>query len=281
MNKRLAVAVSGLALTLAACNRLDRPSQAVREGLSAPAANRQNKLQLLAVEEDRKLVKTVDLELRVRDSAAASASARTLATELGGYVSAMSSQRREGLLYSSITLRVPVATLDRAVDRLKALAEEVQREEMKSEDVTEQFVDLGARLKTLEATEVELRQLLAESRQRQQKADDIMAIYGKLTEIRSGIEQIKGQLQSMENLTTLATIHLQLVPAESGRPVVSDGWRPGETVRSSVRALLAVLRTIGDLVIGGVIVLGPLAAIVGAGVWIVLRLRRRARRENS
>jgi len=257
-----------LAFTMVACRQMDRPRGAVMESAAVPTR---------AANEERKLVKTVDLELRVRDAAAASASAQALASELGGYISAMSAQRHEGLLYSSLTLRIPVAKLDGAVDRLKELAEEVQRQEMKSEDVTDQYVDLGARLKTLEATEVELRQLLAESRQRQQKADDIMAIYGKLTEIRSGIEQIKGQLQAMENLTTLATIHLQLVPAESARPVVSDGWHPGQTVRSSVRALLAVLRTIGDLVIGAVIVLGPLAAIVGTGVWIVLRLLRRRR----
>lgn len=230
-----------------------------------------------AAEEDRKLVKTVDLDLIVGDTAVTSEKARALATELGGYVSDMSANRREGLLYCTMTLRVPVARLDSAVDRLKALADEIRRQEMKSEDVTDRYVDLGARLKTLEATETELRQLLAESRQRQQKADDIMAIYGKLTEIRSAIEQIKGQLQSMENLTTLATIHLELTPTESARPVVSDGWHPGQTVRNSVRTLLTILRGLGDVLIGAVIILAPLVAILGAVAWLVMRFLRRSR----
>jgi len=259
-----------LVLVVAACRR----DRAVLEASVAEAPALRSR-----AEEGRKLVKTVDLDLIVGDTGATSEKAQALAAELGGYVSAMSADRRAGLMYCSMTLRVPVGRLDDAVNRLKALAQEIRRQEMKSEDVTDQYVDLGARLKTLEATEIELRQLLAESRQRQQKADDIMAIYGKLTEIRSGIEQIKGQLQSMDNLTTLATIHLALVPAESARPVVSDGWHPAQTVRNSVRALLAILRGIADVAIGAVIVLGPLVAIVGGGAWVVMRILRRRRRD--
>jgi hypothetical protein len=45
--------------------------------------------------------------------------------ELGGYVSAMSADRRAGLMYCSMTLRVPVGRLDDAVNRLKALAQEI------------------------------------------------------------------------------------------------------------------------------------------------------------
>ncbi len=225
----------------------------------------------------RKLIKTVDIQMLVADTAKAAREAQLLAVSLGGYVANMTAQRQNGLLHYSITLRVPVERLDAALERIRRLGEQIERESVRSEDVTEQFVDLGARLTTLRATERELLELLSEARERGQKLEDVMAVYRQLTEIRTSIEQIQGQLKVLTTLTTLSTINLELLPAEAGKPLVEE-WRPAETLRASARALVKLLQALVDLAIWLLVTVLPVVALLALLIWALLRLRRRFRR---
>ena len=118
------------------------------------------------------------------------------------------------------------------------------------QDVTEQWVDLDARLRTLQATEQELLALLAESRKRGQKLQDIMAVYRELTGIRSQIEQLEGQLKSLDQLAALSAIDVTLRPEESARSRSwRKGWRPRRLDAPSFRMLVSALTGIANLAI--------------------------------
>jgi uncharacterized protein DUF4349 len=224
----------------------------------------------------RKLIRTVNLQLEVRDTEKVSAQVQALATRLGGYVSGSNGQRREELMYYTLTLRVPVERMDEALKAIRALAIRVNQEHQQVDDVTDQYVDLDARMRTLEATETELRALLAESRQRARKVEEIMAVYQQLIEVRSQIEQIRTQLNSFDKLAAFSTINLELVPTEAARPVVaSDEWRPGDTLRGSARTLVGFLRWLVDAVIYTLIVLLPIGLVIAAVVLGVRWLWKR------
>lgn len=230
----------------------------------------------------RKLIKTVVLELRAEDTRAVSEAMQELAAELGGFVGSMSSRRQGEVFHYSLVLRVPVDRLDDALARIKGMDVELDRETVQSEDVTDRFVDLEARLRTLRATETELQGLLAESRQRDYDVEDVMAVYRQLTEIRTQIEQIQGQLQVLGDRTSLATVHVELHPTETARPVVSDRWRPGDTAKRALRGLLTALRFLGDVVIVVAIAVLPVVVVVvlpvALVVWLLVRRARRRRR---
>ena len=229
----------------------------------------------------RKLVKTVDLVLRVPDTRRSAERLQRLAVGLGGYLAAMSAERRGELLHYSLTLRVPVERLDEAVAAIEREADRVDRHSVRTEDVTERWVDLSARLKTLRATEEELQKLLAESRQRGQDVEDIMAVYGKLTEIRSSIESMQGQLLALEGLATLSTVNVQLDPTEGARPLVDEGWQPSETVRRAFRGLVRALQGLADLAIVLLVVGVPLLLLLVLPLWMALRLARRWLRRRA
>ena len=225
----------------------------------------------------RKLIKTVDLHLRVEDTEAAAEQVQALAREISGYVAAVNAHRRGSLLHYQITIKVPVKQLEAVVGRIKALAVEVQRENLKTEDVTDRFVDLEARLRSLHATETELQGLLAESRSRGHKVKDIMAIYDQLTEIRTRIEQLQAKLNSLDNLTTYSTVNLSLTPTEAARPIVADRWLPSATARSSFRTLLRTLQSLADFLIIFVIVWLPIGVLIAVPLWLMYKLWRRVR----
>jgi hypothetical protein len=223
----------------------------------------------------RKLVRTVDLRLEVKDSAAVARQIETLITRMGGYVAASNAQRQGELLTYTLTVRVPVDRYDQTLAGIRGYAVRIDREHGQVEDVTDQYVDLDARRRTLEATETELRGLLAESRQRGRKVGEIMEVYQQLIEVRTQIEQIQGQMNTFDKAAALSTINVELVPTEAAKPVADDAWQPSDTVRSSLRSLLGFLRWLLDFLIYALIVLLPVALVIVAAVLAVRWLWRR------
>lgn len=229
----------------------------------------------------RKLIRRVELDLVVRDTERAAREAEALAERFEGFVEESSAQRSGDLMYYTMKLRVPEPRLGEALAVLKKGADRIDREQIGTEDVTSQYVDLTARMSTLKATEVELRALLAESRSRGRKVDEIMQVYAQLTEIRTQIEQIEGQVRAFDRLAALSTIQLRLSPTEAAKPVAAPGWHPLDTVRSAFRSLVALAR-------GGVevaIFLGVVVLPVIAVLWLLLKgalaLLRRLRRRRE
>jgi hypothetical protein len=224
----------------------------------------------------RKLVRTVQIEAVVAEVDSASRRAQELAIAAGGYVAQVDAHLENGVPFARISLRVPVDRLDGALASLRKLAVRIEREQQGVQDVTEQWVDLDARIRTLKATEKELLALLSESRRRGQKLQDIMAVYRELTGIRSQIEQIEAQLKSLDQLASLSTLDLTLRPIESAKPVVAHGWRPGDTARESFRALVTALTGVANLAIFLGIAVLPIAALVIVPlIWLVRRARLR------
>lgn len=229
---------------------------------------------------ERRVVRNAELSLIVADTPAAADRLVELADTLGGYASDIRADRWDELMHYRIVLRVPAARLDQALAAVKALAVRVENEALQTEDVTEQVVDLEARLKTLVATEAELQALLAESRSRRSDVEEIMAIYRELVGIRTQIEQSRGQLEMIESRVALSTITIQLRPEAGSGPLVGERWRPGGTVRSAVRTLVDVLQGIADMAIYVAIVLVPLAVILAAPFVLFALLRRRRTRKG-
>jgi hypothetical protein len=229
---------------------------------------------------ERRVIRNAALSLIVSDPPSAAERLVRLADSLDGYTSDLAANRREELLYYRIVLRIPASRLDQALAAIKALAVRVEREEFSAEDVTRRYVDLDARLRTLVATETELQALLAESRSRGSSAEEIMAIFRELTEIRTRIEQTQGELELLESQVALSTITVELSPEAGSGPIVGERWRPGATVREAVRTLLTALRVLADLLIYAAVVLVPILAVLAVPVLILFYLLRRALRRK-
>jgi hypothetical protein len=224
----------------------------------------------------RKLIRRLDLALVVRDTEGTANQLQSLAASMGGYISDLNASRGLDVLRYEITLRVPVERLDAAREAIRRMALRVEHEQMSTEDVTGQFVDLEARLRSLRATEDELRELLAESRERARKVSEVMEIYTNLTEVRTQIEQIQGQLNQLQGQVSFSTIHLTLEPDAGSKPIVTEGgWRPGETTRNAFRNLVGFLQWVVDLVIVLVINGIPIMLVILVPVLLLRKAWKR------
>ncbi|MCY3749496.1 MAG: DUF4349 domain-containing protein [Chloroflexi bacterium] len=110
---------------------------------------------------------------------------------------------------STVILRVPVEQFDEARRLVRELGSEVVFEGVGGRDVTAEFTDLEARLRTAQATERQLLDILATAR----TVSDTLEVQRELLEVRSRIEVLQGQLNLLANQTDLATITVRLHPA--------------------------------------------------------------------
>jgi hypothetical protein len=214
----------------------------------------------------RSIVRRADLDLSVADTDEAAGRITALAERMGGYVDDLSARRRDELVFYELTIRVPTARFGEAMAELKDLASRVETETRSTEDVTDQVVDLEARLQTLRGVEAELRGLLADSRRQNRDVAAIMEIYRQLTEIRTQIEQLVARLANLERETALSAIRVTLSPDAAVRPILADDWRPGQTVREAFAMLVGVLQGLADVAIFTGVFLLPLALLAGVVV---------------
>jgi Domain of unknown function (DUF4349) len=189
--------------------------------------------------------------------------ASTIATALGGFVSSSNAMTRSGAL----TLRVPASKFDRARARLTELGVQTVHEQIHGQDVTAQFVDLKARLRILQAREAALVALLRKAT----SLSTILRLQNAVDDVRTQIEQLRGQVNLINDRTAFATITLSM--REQGQSAAPSADRPSLT-HAWTAAVAGFLRVISFVVIGlGYVV--PLAAIGAGAGWVVVRLRRR------
>lgn len=234
--------------------------------------------------EERLIIRTGDLSLLVEDTEESATKIEALALELGGFVVNSNSWRVNEQLHATITIRVPAESFDEARRRLKEGALEVQSENISAQDVTEEYVDLEARLTYLEETEGELRELLRSAQERGEKAEGILAIYRELSDIGIQVEQTKGRMQYLERSAAMSALTVTLTPEEEVR-VVEPGWDWLRTVRESLRDLVNALQFLADIATRFIITLLPILIIIALPFallgWLVwLWRRRRAKKEG-
>jgi hypothetical protein len=100
------------------------------------------------------------------------------------------------------TLRVPADQLEAATAELKSLGR-VESESQSGEEVTEQYIDLEARLTNARNTELRLTDLL---RQRTGKLSDVLAVEKSIDEVRNSIERMEAEKKNLGNRVDFATL---------------------------------------------------------------------------
>lgn len=178
-------------------------------------------------------------------------------------------------LRAYVVVTVPTAKYAAFLDEAVKLGRVLYQSE-NTDDVTQQHIDLQARLGNLQAEQARLRQLFAKAG----NVRDMLAVESELARVQGDIESLQGQIAYLERQAARATVTLELTEPQ---PIVSPtgtDWGVKTALTDSVRAFVTTLNTL-------IVLLGPLVAIaifVGLPVWLVVWLvmrwirRRRALR---
>ena len=223
-----------------------------------------------ALDPTRALILTASISMRASDPWSAADRAQSIASSLGGDVMSLSQSGTGEQRSASMTLRVPADKFNDALRALRSLSDvEVLSSSVDSKDVTEQFVDLEARLRAKQAEETRYLALLA----RADKIEDILRIDQSLNAVRTQIEQLTGQLNSMKSRTTFSTISVSVTPAGLAPLTDPKVYDPTRTVERAIAALGIMFRVVADLTIW-LLVFGWIPLLVLAAAVAARRFRR-------
>jgi hypothetical protein len=230
------------------------------------------------------VIRSANLTLVVKDPAATAREIRDLAEEMGGFVVFsniyQTSYNGGTTTQASLNIRVPSERLDEALERLRGMSgEPPRREEVRGEDVTQQYVDLKSRLRNLEATEEQLLEIMEAATE----TEDVLRVFEQLQGIREQIEVLKGQIQYFEDAARLASIQIELIPDELAQPLQIGRWQPQGTAKEALEALIRTLQLLANLAIWLVIYVTPVLLVIFGPMALVIRavLRRTRRRKAA
>jgi hypothetical protein len=180
--------------------------------------------------------------------------------------------------YVNMVIRLPAAHFDEAMDAIGRMAAKGTTPTLTktADDVTDQYVDVKARLTSMEAARDRLQQIMSTA----QNTNDLLQAESLLTQREADIEALKGRMQFLEQSAALSSITITLQPYVLSQPV-DTSWHPAETLREAVNALLNSLRGFGDFLIIFIVSVLPwllLLALFFYGVYRLIRgLTRRMR----
>jgi hypothetical protein len=177
--------------------------------------------QIDQLDTERMIVRTGNLRMVVDDIAITLEEITGMAEGSGGYVVSSNIWKEEERYVGVISIRIPTEQFDSTMRALRELAVEVVADETSSQDVTEEYIDLEAKLRNLEATEEQLLLIM----QQAVDVEDILEVQRELTNVRDEIERTIGRMQYLEQTTETSLISVQLTQSKLDVQFTAYGGR--------------------------------------------------------
>lgn len=198
----------------------------------------------------RMVVQNSYLSLLVQDVVSTRKQITEYATSLGGYMVSAETTNPTDAPSATVTVRVPSSSLEQTLDKFRGLGVKVVSENLVGTDVTDQYVDIDARIETLTKTKAAMESIL----DRANLISDLSSITQQIIGIQSQIDSLRGQQNSLAENAKFAKVTLYMSTDEIALPYApNDAFRPAVIFKLAVRALVTTLRSVAT-----------------AGIWIAV-----------
>jgi hypothetical protein len=227
---------------------------------------------------DRKIVKSADVTMEVDSPLDSQRKVSSIAGSRGGFVLTSESKRRESSdpnrqdLDISLVIRVPSAQFEAALAEIRGIGIRILQNKEAGQDVTEEFIDLEARINTQKGLESQFLQIMKQAN----KVADALEVQRQIAEVRNEIERLEGRRRFLDNNSSLSTITVNL---QSPRVIIVSTSGFGQTIKDSFADSMAVASSIVLFIIRATIVLLPILVMLVLPAALVARyFWHRARR---
>jgi hypothetical protein len=216
---------------------------------------------------DRKIIKNASVDMVVKNAENTIDKIKDITKANKGFVGNASVWETGGEKHGNISLRIPSDVFNVVLSSVKDLAVKVTREDVSTQDVTEQFIDLQAQLKNYKAEEAQYLKVL----NRAYTVEDILKVRKELNRVRGNIERMQGRINYLSRQISMSTISVSLT-SEADVKVLGIVWSPWLEIKAGVRDMLAGLIAFVNSLIAFVFKL-PLLILwitaIAALVWAV------------
>ncbi|MGA9772007.1 MAG: DUF4349 domain-containing protein [Blastocatellia bacterium] len=224
---------------------------------------------------DRKIIRNGELSIEIDSPTDGLSRITAIAESLGGFIVTSEMKQNGGRNQSNtnqsvtVVARVPSSQFEAAMERIRNIGSHVLQQKISGQDVTEEYLDLEAQIRTKKALEAQFLEIMKQAK----KVSEALEVQNELASVRTAIEQLEGRRRFLENQSAFSTITSTLqMPA----PVVTattTGFGHsikealGDGVDTAASILLGLIRLF--------IVLIPVALFIGLPMWFIWRVVRR------
>ncbi len=196
--------------------------------------------------EDRLVVEESSMSLVVKSVREVSDQIIDHAKSVGGYMVSSTLTSPEEAPFATVIVRVPADNFRATLDHFRSLAVKVTSERILGTDVTDEYVDIEARLATLEKTKAKFEEIMDEATEIQ----DMMNGQRQLIYIQDQIDNLTRRQKYLEQTAKLAKITVYLSTDEYALPYApSETFRPAVIFKLAVRSLVGALRGLAKALI--------------------------------
>ncbi|HSL87999.1 MAG TPA: DUF4349 domain-containing protein [Ignavibacteriaceae bacterium] len=151
---------------------------------------------------DRKIIKEGNIRFETSSVKETQSFIKQTLQALGGYIGDENVFDYKYRIEHNITVRVPENKFDLLVEKISEIAEKIDSKNINSKDVTEEFIDVEARVKTKKELEARYKEILKQAN----RVDEILNIEREIGKLRSEIESLEGRLNYLKNRMALSSL---------------------------------------------------------------------------
>jgi hypothetical protein len=233
---------------------------AINEEFADTASEKGKNTQLYG---DRKIISTANLQIEVESVQTAFNDIKKIIEDSGGFISSSSTYDLGGRYNGRMTVRVPQKNFYPALERFETVGK-VRSKDISGQDVTEEYIDLKARLGNLEKQETRLQEILGMA----VTVEEILKVEKELERVRGEIERLTGRLNYLDKNIEMSTITVSMAePA----PIGGDGWGITDALREAasgfINTILAIIVFVGYVI--------PVVVFIVSVILIALGVKRK------
>jgi Domain of unknown function (DUF4349) len=224
---------------------------------------------------DRKIIRNADLTLETESPTDGLRKITAAAESHGGFVVTSEVKQNPAAAgvkpTQSVTVvaRVPASQFASALEQIRTASERVVQEKVSGQDVSEEYLDIEARLRNKKALEGQFLDIMKQAH----KVQDALDVQNQLAEVRTEVERLEGRRRFLENQAALSTITITLQMPQPIVATTTTGF--GTTIKHAFGDAVDTAASIILFVIQAVIVLIPIALFFGLPGWFLWRVLRR------
>jgi hypothetical protein len=192
-------------------------------------------------EVNRKLIRTGDLSFKTNDLDGTGKRIREAIHKHKAWISSENENTSGRQINRMVTIRVPADRFDAMIADIGEGVEHFDQKNISSNDVTEEFLDVEARLKNRKALEIRYLELLSKA----STTADLLQIENQINMLRGEIESIEGRMKYLSNqvdYSTLTVNYYKVVPVQTHLwKKIEQGLQNGWTALMYVIILIATL----------------------------------------
>ncbi len=215
-----------------------------------------------AISFERKIISTAHIQLEVDDVPSTLNSITNITLQQGGYISGSSVSGYEDRKSGQVTLRVPQKNFYNAIEQIEALGT-VKSKQVQGQDVTEEYIDISARLGNLQKQETRLSEILKMAN----TVKDVLEVEKELERVRGEIERLTGRKNYLEQSIEMSTIS---VNANEPAPFF-EGWGIMNALKEALKGFFDTIS--GLIVFTGYII--PIAVYLIVVIFIGMGVKKK------